>query len=338
MSRKLCEECNTNPAQLKRPRNSRFMCTNCFFTVFENEVHHTIISNKLFSPGDVVACGASGGKDSTVLMHLLKLLNDRYSYDIQLVLLSIDEGIVGYRDDSLKTVHRNADFYQLPLKILSYKDLFGWTMDEIVKAIGVKNNCTFCGVFRRQSLDRGAELIKATKVATGHNADDVAETILMNLLRADMPRLKRCVSISTDSEGKIPRVKPLKFAYEKEIVLYAHFKKLDYFTTECTYSKEAFRGNARVLIKDLESIRSSSVHDIIHSGENFPISDATAKPANEQGKCANCGYMTSQQLCRACVLLEGLNSGKPKVAIGSTSINLSTKNASSIPQNSALDF
>ena len=40
--------------------------------------------------------------------------------------------------------------YGLPLKIVSYKDLYGWTMDDIVKAIGLKNNCTFCGVFRRQ--------------------------------------------------------------------------------------------------------------------------------------------------------------------------------------------
>lgn len=40
--------------------------------------------------------------------------------------------------------------YGLPLKVVSYKELYGWTMDEIVKLIGLKNNCTFCGVFRRQ--------------------------------------------------------------------------------------------------------------------------------------------------------------------------------------------
>lgn len=40
-------------------------------------------------------------------------------------------------------------------------------MDEIVKEIGLKNNCTFCGVFRRQALDRGATLLKADKIATG---------------------------------------------------------------------------------------------------------------------------------------------------------------------------
>lgn len=72
------------------------------------------------------------------------------SYGLELFLLSVDEGISGYRDDSLETVKRNEIQYELPLKIVSYKELYGWTMDEIVKEIGTKNNCTFCGVFRRQ--------------------------------------------------------------------------------------------------------------------------------------------------------------------------------------------
>ena len=39
---------------------------------------------------------------------------------------------------------------QIPLHVFSYKDLYGWTMDEIVREIGTRSNCTFCGVFRRQ--------------------------------------------------------------------------------------------------------------------------------------------------------------------------------------------
>ena len=53
----------------------------------------------------------------------------------------------------------------------------------------------------------------------------------------------------------ISRSKPFKYAYEKEIVMYAYFKKLDYFSTECIYSPNAYRGHARTFIKDLEKIR-----------------------------------------------------------------------------------
>ncbi|KAF9411356.1 nucleotidyltransferase, partial [Entomortierella beljakovae] len=135
-----CNLCQSVRAILKRPKTGQQLCKECFFHVFETEIHNTIIDNKLFNRGDRVAIGASGGKDSTVLAYVLKLLNDRYSYGLDLVLLSIDEGITGYRDDSLETVKRNRDQYQIPLLIISYKDLYGWSMDDIVKEIGRKNN------------------------------------------------------------------------------------------------------------------------------------------------------------------------------------------------------
>lgn len=103
---------------------------------------------------------------------------------------------------SWQTVKRNQQQYDLPLKILSYDELYGWTMDRIVEQIGRKNNCaslsmssglvlsfflhfvvfkgTFCGVFRRQALDRGAATLGVAHIVTGHNADDIAETVLMN--------------------------------------------------------------------------------------------------------------------------------------------------------------
>lgn len=308
-----CVECGGR-AHLKRPKNRKELCRECFYSVFENEIHNTITSNSLFSRGDTVAIGASGGKDSTVLAHIMKTLNKRHDYGLNLVLLSIDEGISGYRDDSLETVKRNQIQYDLPLKILSYQELYGWTMDAIVKEIGMKNNCTFCGVFRRQALDRGAALMKCDKIVTGHNADDIAETVIMNILRGDIARLGRCTSIVTGSEDVISRCKPFKYTYEKEIVMYAHFKKLDYFTTECIYSPNAYRGHARTYLKDLEKIRPRAILDIIKSGEDMAIKGEVKMPI--QTTCGRCGYISSAALCKACIMLDGLNRGRPQLSIG----------------------
>ncbi|KAA0201685.1 hypothetical protein HAZT_HAZT006766 [Hyalella azteca] len=296
-----------------RPKTGDSLCKECFFFAFEEEVHHTITSAKLFS---------CGGKDSTVLAHLMKLLNERYKYGLKLVLLSIDEGITGYRDDSLETVKRNEQQYNIPLKILSYEELYGWTMDKIVQKasiahVGRRNNCTFCGVFRRQALDRGARLLGVDKLVTGHNADDIAETIVMNILRGDVARLQRCCAVETGSEGHLPRSKPFKYTYEKEIVMYAYFKKLDYFSTECVYSPNAYRGHARTYIKDLEKIRPTAILDIIHSGECLTLKEDVKLPC--QSVCQRCGHVSSQAVCKACVLLEGLNKGRPRLGVGKSS-------------------
>ncbi|KAJ2504469.1 cytosolic thiouridylase subunit Ctu1, partial [Coemansia sp. RSA 2049] len=267
----------------------------------------------LFKRGDRVGIGASGGKDSTVLAHIMKTLNERHAYGLELFLLSVDEGIAGYRDDSLETVKRNKTQYALPLLIVSYEQLYGWSMDAIVETVGRKNNCTFCGVFRRQALDRGALMLDLDHIVTGHNADDVAETILMNLFRGDIPRLGRCTEIVTTGDGFIPRSKPFKYAYEKEIVMYAYLKRLDYFSTECTYSPNAYRGYAREFLKDLESVRSTAILDIIHSGEAMRVASSVQLPTPAQ--CERCGYLSSNALCKACVLLEGLERGLPKLGI-----------------------
>ncbi|KAM0787198.1 nucleotidyltransferase, variant 2 [Microbotryomycetes sp. NB124-2] len=311
----------------------------------------------LFERGEKVAIGASGGKDSTVLAYIMTLLNKRYDYGLDLSLLSIDEGISGYRDASLDTVKRNAEQYGLPLTILSYHDLYnGWTMDRVVAEIGKKGNCTYCGVFRRQALDRGANQLTVDHVVTGHNADDVAETVLMNVLRGDFPRLERCTAITTGGASAAPAVespqepggeledvlprtikrsKPFKYAYEKEIVMYAYFKKLDYHSTECIYSPTAYRGYARALVKDLESIRPSAIVDIIYSGEAMAsstklsgrrVGDIEGSKSNSgkasrpnkyvQQKCQRCQSLSSQPVCQACMLLENLQKSAARVDVG----------------------
>lgn len=79
----------------QRPKTGEALCQSCFYAAFESEVHETIVKHNLFKPGDFVAVAASGGKDSTVLAYMMKLLNERHNYGLKLVLLSVDEGITG---------------------------------------------------------------------------------------------------------------------------------------------------------------------------------------------------------------------------------------------------
>ncbi|XP_061192110.1 uncharacterized protein LOC133200305 [Saccostrea echinata] len=156
--------------------------------------------------------------------------------------------------------------------------------------------------------------LEEMKKLVRHNADEIAKTVIMNVLRGDIGRLQRCTAITTGTEGALPRSKPFKYTYEKEIVMYAYFKKLDYFSTERIYSPNAYRGFARAYIKDLEKIRPSAIIDIVHSGESLSVKKAVNLPV--QGTCERCGYISSNPLCKACILLEGLNRGLPRLGIG----------------------
>ena len=299
---KKCNYCQIEKPSLKRPKTGKLSCIKCFIKYFEEEIHQTIIDYNFFSKGETVAIGISGGKDSTVLAYVINKLNNEHNYGLNIQLVAIDEGIKGYRDGSIETIEYNAKQLNLPLTILSFKKLFGYTMDEVVPKCGLSNSCTYCGVFRRQALDEGAKIVKAKKIITGHNADDIAETVLMNLLRGDYNRLP--TSVEPITQGEIQRVKPFKYTYEKEIVMYAHYLKLKYFCAECTYAVGAYRGNVRSLIKDLEIDRPESLIDIIHSGEYLKIDDKIKKRDNL--KCVKCGHVCSNEKCKACLLLEKL--------------------------------
>ncbi|CXH83164.1 cytoplasmic tRNA 2-thiolation protein 1, putative [Plasmodium berghei] len=375
----LCEQCNKNNVCILKPSNKEKLCKYCFLESFEDEVHTTILKKKMFEDNDKICIAVSGGKDSSVLTHVLVNIKKKYNYNWNLFLLAIDEGIKGYRDDSLKVVYKLEKLYNLPLSVLKFQDIFSYTMDDVVSYIGKKNNCTVCGVFRRQAMEKGALLFNATKLVTGHNADDLAETILMNMCRGDIDKLaknindfmqkkknnnssltnysensntnvfsnsnnvldknevgssscvcKEKISIQSNKEmekknkcnddiakisndntkyenkgdGFIPRLKPLMWSYEKEIVLYAYHLKLDFFSTECTYSPNSFRGNLRSFIKDLEIINPQIILNIIHSSEFFYFNTNIKKKLNT---CIKCGAYTSNVVCKACLIVDGLN-------------------------------
>jgi cytoplasmic tRNA 2-thiolation protein 1 len=165
-----CASCHAARAALRRPRSGQALCGSCFCAAFETEVLHTVLAGRLLPPGAVVAVGASGGKDSTVLAHVLRTLAPRL--DISLQLVAVDEGIGGYRDAALAAVRCQAERWELPLTVVAYADLFGgWTMDAVARSTAgsgrSRSCCTFCGVLRRRALEEGARLVGATHIVTG---------------------------------------------------------------------------------------------------------------------------------------------------------------------------
>jgi cytoplasmic tRNA 2-thiolation protein 1 len=241
-------------------------------------------------------------------------------------MLAIDEGIAGYRDESLARVRAQQEHYGLPLSILSFQELYGSSLDAIAARTRGHHCCSFCGTFRRAALETGTARAAAAlaaefggvepvdvRLATGHNADDVAETVVMNLLRGDAARLCRCTDAATpaslptaDAPAACIRIKPFKRAYQKEIVLYARFAHLAYFSTECPYAPTAFRGVAREFLASLTAADPSSLLlPIITSGD--ALASHTGADRRPLVACSRCGraataYAGGAPICQACRL------------------------------------
>ena len=69
-----CGICKKTRAMLKRPKTAEMICRECFYNVFEEEIHQTIIQSNLFKKGEKVAIAASGGKGEDLVLEIVELI------------------------------------------------------------------------------------------------------------------------------------------------------------------------------------------------------------------------------------------------------------------------
>ena len=258
--------------------------------------------------GDIIAVAVSGGKDSMVTLHLLdKILGERR--DIEIKCVTIDEGIKGYRPESIGMVKRFCDEREIEYHQSSFSDRFGITMDEVAPLSGENTPCTYCGVFRRNAMNDVARKLGANYLATGLNLDDTAQSIMMNFTRGDIERLARLGPHKRVQPGLIPRIQPLRMIPEKESLLYAMTAKIPYHDGICPYSDEALRNQFRSVIDELETRSPGTRHSIISSYDQLlPMLLDGSRPASL--KTCGCGEPTLGKECKACELKKILDRAK----------------------------
>src|SRR3989344_2621998 len=193
----VCTKCG-KPAAISLRYANMDLCQSHFTRMFEARVMRTVREYRMLKKGDVVAVGVSGGKDSCVMLNLLYKISQ--SLPFTLTAITIDEGIAGYRNKSLEVAKKECGKLGIPLKVVSFDAEFGSTLDKLLKEKGQERSCSYCGVMRRYSLNKYARELGATKLAIGHNSDDVAQTVMMNFMRNEPERLARFAPVSSDAE------------------------------------------------------------------------------------------------------------------------------------------
>lgn len=183
----MCTLCSS-PAIISLKRDGTRLCQDHFISYFEAKVEETLLSGGMIAEKERIAVAVSGGKDSTALLFCLyRLLSGR---EVELVAITVDEGIAGYRDDTIQAAKAIARQLGVKQHMVSFREEYGQSLDRMVVGRHVAP-CTYCGVFRKHALNRAARALGADKIATGHNLDDEAQTVMMNYLKGDLERLMR---------------------------------------------------------------------------------------------------------------------------------------------------
>jgi tRNA(Ile)-lysidine synthase len=198
----------------------------------------------MVSPGDRVVVAVSGGPDSVCLLHLLLQISQELN--LQLFVAHLNHMLREEAIDEEEFVRELAEKYSLPFyseRIEVAKKLRkGETLEEGARRI------------RYDFLRRAGERFSANKIALGHNADDLVETVLLNLIRGTGIRGLRGIP-PVRMEGAMAFIRPLIEIWREEITEYLKERNIPYKIDRSNLSLEFTRNKIRhQLIPLLEEI------------------------------------------------------------------------------------
>jgi uncharacterized protein (TIGR00269 family) len=249
-----------------------------------------------------IAVALSGGKDSSVALFLSARYFGRRPA-VRLVAITVDEGIDGYRGPGLTAASGLASSLGIEHRVVSAADELGTTTDRLAAALPGTPPCSFCGVWRRTLLNRAARAAGADGLILGFNLDDLAQTVLMNLVRGDLEHLVQMAPHVTRRAGLVPRLAPLAGVPEREVFLYARLSNLPFDHRECPHAGRALRNRFRETVWQLEEAQPGTRQALLRTHERIRDLWVAREGGTALLLCRMCGEPSSAGLCRACQFL-----------------------------------
>ncbi|MEM3400182.1 MAG: TIGR00269 family protein [Candidatus Micrarchaeia archaeon] len=287
------------------PYSGRNMCRRHFMDFFERRVFRTIRKFRLFRPHARVAVALSGGKDSSVALIMVKKLASEKKFPLEIVAISVDEGVGEYRRSLLKNARSLCEKLGVEHVVVSFKEELGIAIEDIAGISREKreSTCTYCGVFRRYLLNKTAREMGCECIVLGHNLDDLAQTFIMNMLRNEPDRLVRLgPKAGVVSHKKfVTRVKPLIETPEKEVAVYAILSGIPLKFMPCPYAHEAYRSEVRNFLNMLEENQPGTKYRLLNSF--MVVKEALSHSEGNPNECIRCGELTNAEVCKTCELL-----------------------------------
>lgn len=284
-----------------RRHNSAF-CRDHFFAYFDRQVENAIRRKSMLRPGDRALVAVSGGKDSLVLWDLLVRLGHEASG------LHIQLGIGGYSDESLAATQAFALSRGLDLIVVALSEEYGMGVPELALSTG-RAACSGCGLSKRYVMNREAVERGYSVVATGHNLDDEAATLLGNVLRwqtsylaRQSPVMEETVVEGSGASRLVRKIKPLYTLTERETAAYALLRGIEYVADECPNALGATSLRYKDALARLELESPGTKHNFLlqYLEKVQPALAETDMDRGELRGCAGCGQPTTAEVCSFC--------------------------------------
>jgi tRNA 2-thiocytidine biosynthesis protein TtcA len=210
--------------------------------IIQGKTLEAVRSYEMFLPGERILMALSGGKDSLTLVGILGQLrlNGELNAHLEAVWVETDAGCgEGVLDGPAGALCRSLE---IPLRHIRY---------DIIEEAGEKLSCFYCALRRRSAMFKMATDDGFNSLAFGHHRDDVAETLVMNMLfHGNISTMSPAVSFFG---GKLRVIRPLALVDERETARWVAERGLAAVACSCPRSAENIRASVKEWLAEIET-------------------------------------------------------------------------------------
>jgi len=196
---------------------------------------------QLIDPGDRVAVGVSGGKDSLLMLYALSMYRRVRREDFTLRAIMLTSGPTPPDTAGIEAFCRELN---VPLTV-RYTDLY----QIIFEMRNDRSPCPLCAKMRRAMLCTMAKELGCNKLALGHHREDVLETLLMSLIYEG--RFHTFHPKTYMSRTDITVIRPMVYMPEKEVIHMQRQLQLPVMVNECPANGHTKRQEMKALLQEL---------------------------------------------------------------------------------------